>query len=90
MEIIGKKEEMALLSFLNIEKLRNFVWLLEVIANHPVLPTILVQQHTGNGSQISWFVHATDLSDGELKEEVFCVRFVYMEGFWAFAKPGGL
>ncbi|RZC91076.1 hypothetical protein C5167_028907 [Papaver somniferum] len=44
-----------------------------------VLPTILVQQHTGNGSQISWFVHATDLSDGELKEEVFCVRFVYME-----------
>ncbi|RZC71302.1 hypothetical protein C5167_034518 [Papaver somniferum] len=44
-----------------------------------VLPTILVQQHTGNGSQISWFVHATDLSDGELKEEVFCARFVYME-----------
>ncbi|RZC64378.1 hypothetical protein C5167_008067 [Papaver somniferum] len=46
------------------------------------LPTILVQQHTGNGSQISWFVHATDLSDGELKEEVFCARFVYMEEFF--------
>ncbi|RZC82060.1 hypothetical protein C5167_044643 [Papaver somniferum] len=26
---------MALLSFLNIKKLRNFVWLLEVIGNHP-------------------------------------------------------
>ncbi|RZC81685.1 hypothetical protein C5167_044262 [Papaver somniferum] len=47
-----------------------------------VLPTILVQQNTWNGSQISWFVHATDLSDGELKEEVFCARFVYMEEFF--------
>ncbi|KAI3895575.1 hypothetical protein MKX03_011784, partial [Papaver bracteatum] len=57
---------------------------LEVIANHPVLPTISVQEHTGSGSLKSWSWHASDFSDGELKEEVFCDRFVYMENAKSF------
>ncbi|KAI3891172.1 hypothetical protein MKW98_007477 [Papaver atlanticum] len=50
---------------------------MKVIVNHLVLPTISIQKH--NRSRKSWFWHATDFSDGELKEEVFCARFESIE-----------
>ncbi|KAI3868671.1 hypothetical protein MKW92_031621 [Papaver armeniacum] len=42
---------------------------LEVIANHLVLPKILIQEY---GCWKSYIWHASDYSGGELKEEVFC------------------
>lgn len=36
-----------------------------------------VQEHAGNEKSCLW--HATDFSDGELKDELFCIRFASIE-----------
>ncbi|KAG1338031.1 ran-binding protein 1 [Cocos nucifera] len=46
---------------------------LKICANHLVLPSIKMQEHVGNDKSCVW--HASDFSDGELKEEMFCIRF---------------
>ncbi|GMI92039.1 RAN binding protein 1 [Hibiscus trionum] len=46
---------------------------LKICANHLVLPTMTVQEHAGNDKSCLW--HAADFSDGELKDELFCIRF---------------
>ncbi|PKI34802.1 hypothetical protein CRG98_044807 [Punica granatum] len=50
---------------------------LKICANHLVLPTMTVQEHSGNDKSCLW--HATDFADGELKDELFCVRFGSIE-----------
>jgi len=50
---------------------------LKICANHLVLPSISVQEHSGNDKSCVW--HAPDFSDGELKEELFCIRFAKVE-----------
>ena len=50
---------------------------LKICANHLVLPTMTVQEHTGNEKSCVW--HATDFADGELKDELFCIRFASIE-----------
>ncbi|KAL5814820.1 hypothetical protein ACOSQ3_025605 [Xanthoceras sorbifolium] len=50
---------------------------LKICANHLVLPTMSVQEHAGNDKSCVW--HATDFADGELKDEVFCIRFGSVE-----------
>ncbi|KAJ7514588.1 hypothetical protein O6H91_23G051400 [Diphasiastrum complanatum] len=45
---------------------------LKICANHLVLPSTSLQEHAG--SDKSWVWHATDFSDGELKDELFCIR----------------
>ena len=42
-----------------------------------VLPTMSVQEHAGNDKSCVW--HATDFADGELKDELFCIRFASVE-----------
>lgn len=42
-----------------------------------VLPSISIQEHAGNEKSCVW--HASDFSDGELKEELFCIRFGSIE-----------
>lgn len=42
-----------------------------------VLPSATLQEHAG--SDKSWVWHASDFSDGELKEELFCIRFGNIE-----------
>ncbi|PKA50597.1 Ran-binding protein 1 like c [Apostasia shenzhenica] len=46
---------------------------LKICANHLILPSIKLQVHAGNEKSCVW--HATDFSDGELKDETFCIRF---------------
>ncbi|KAI3964380.1 hypothetical protein MKW92_045733 [Papaver armeniacum] len=55
---------------------------LKICANHLVLPTISMQEHAGNEKSCVW--HAADFSDGELKEELFCIRFASIENAKAF------
>nr|DAD26260.1 TPA_asm: hypothetical protein HUJ06_027728 [Nelumbo nucifera] len=50
---------------------------LKICANHLVSPTMSVQEHAGNEKSCVW--HATDFSDGELKDELFCIRFASVE-----------
>ncbi|KAJ8749787.1 hypothetical protein K2173_012338 [Erythroxylum novogranatense] len=50
---------------------------LKICANHLVLPTMSVQEHAGNDKSCVW--HATDFADGELKDELFCIRFASVE-----------
>ncbi|KAM1254963.1 hypothetical protein ACFX15_028666 [Malus domestica] len=50
---------------------------LKICANHLVLPKMTVQEHAGNEKSCVW--HATDFADGELKEELFCIRFASIE-----------
>ncbi|XP_008789135.1 ran-binding protein 1 homolog b-like [Phoenix dactylifera] len=50
---------------------------LKICANHLVLPTTKMQEHAGNDKSCVW--HATDFSDGELKEEMFAIRFGSVE-----------
>ncbi|KAF6149727.1 hypothetical protein GIB67_017460 [Kingdonia uniflora] len=50
---------------------------LKICANHLVLPSISIQEHAGNEKSCVW--HATDFSDGELKKELFCIRFASIE-----------
>ncbi|MCL7031268.1 hypothetical protein MKW94_019376 [Papaver nudicaule] len=47
----------------------------KICVNHLVLPTTATTMQEHAGSEKSWLWHATDFSDGESKEEVFCVRF---------------
>ncbi|GJP31768.1 hypothetical protein CLOM_g8875 [Closterium sp. NIES-68] len=46
---------------------------LKICANHTVLPTMSLQEHAG--SDKSWVWHAQDFADGELKKELFTMRF---------------
>ncbi|KAK4741801.1 hypothetical protein SAY87_025389 [Trapa incisa] len=55
---------------------------LKICANHLVLPTMSVQEHSGNEKSCVW--HATDFSDGELKDELFCIRFASIENCKSF------
>ncbi|XVE62065.1 hypothetical protein DITRI_Ditri06bG0089100 [Diplodiscus trichospermus] len=55
---------------------------LKICANHLVLPTMTVQEHAGNDKSCVW--HATDFADGELKEEMFCIRFASVENCKTF------
>ena len=42
-----------------------------------VIPTTSIQEHAGNDKSCVW--HAADFSDGELKDELFCIRFGSIE-----------
>lgn len=55
---------------------------LKICANHLVLPTMTVQEHSGNDKSCVW--HATDFADGELKDELFCIRFASVENCKTF------
>ncbi|KAA8517758.1 hypothetical protein F0562_015237 [Nyssa sinensis] len=55
---------------------------LKICANHLVLPTMTVQEHSGNDKSCVW--HATDFADGELKNELFCIRFASVENCKTF------
>lgn len=57
---------------------------LKICANHAVLPTVNLQEH--QGSDKTWVWHASDFSDGELKEELFCIRFGSVENAQTFKK----
>ncbi|KAF4346606.1 ran-binding protein 1 homolog b [Cannabis sativa] len=50
---------------------------LKICANHLVLPTMTVTEHAGNDKSCVW--HATDFAEGELKDELFCIRFASVE-----------
>ncbi|XP_042412127.1 ran-binding protein 1 homolog a-like [Zingiber officinale] len=50
---------------------------LKICANHLVVPTIKIQEHAGSDKSCVW--HASDFADGELKEELFCIRFGSVE-----------
>ncbi|CAL9205282.1 unnamed protein product [Musa hybrid cultivar] len=50
---------------------------LKICANHLVIPSIKIQEHAGNDKSCVW--HASDFADGELKEEMFCIRFGSVE-----------
>ncbi|KAE8655283.1 Ran-binding protein 1-like protein b [Hibiscus syriacus] len=56
--------------------------ILKICANHLVLPTMTVQEHAGNDKSCLW--HAADFADGELKDELFCIRFASVENCKAF------
>ncbi|KAK4492099.1 hypothetical protein RD792_002896 [Penstemon davidsonii] len=55
---------------------------LKICANHLVLPTMSVQEHAGNEKSCVW--HAPDFADGELKDEMFCIRFPSVENCKTF------
>ncbi|PNT57062.1 hypothetical protein POPTR_001G278900v4 [Populus trichocarpa] len=55
---------------------------LKICANHLVLPAMSVQEHAGNEKSCVW--HATDFADGELKDELFCIRFASVENCKTF------
>lgn len=42
-----------------------------------VVPSISLQEH--QGSDKTWVWHASDFSEGELKDELFCIRFGSVE-----------
>ncbi|URE38001.1 Protein tyrosine kinase [Musa troglodytarum] len=50
---------------------------LKICANHLVVPSIKMQEHAGSDKSCVW--HAMDFSDGELKEEMFAIRFGSVE-----------
>ncbi|KAD3338496.1 hypothetical protein R6Q59_026738 [Mikania micrantha] len=50
---------------------------LKICANHLVIPTMTVQEHAGNDKSCVW--HAADFADGELKDELFCIRFASVD-----------
>ncbi|KAL0844040.1 hypothetical protein Bca101_017286 [Brassica carinata] len=50
---------------------------LKICANHLVTSGMSVQEHAGNDKSCVW--HARDFSDGELKDELFCIRFASVE-----------
>ena len=50
-----------------------------------VVSSMSVQEHAGNEKSCVW--HASDFADGELKDELFCIRFASVESeyrirFW--------
>jgi Ran-binding protein 1 len=50
---------------------------LKICANFVVLPGMSLQEHAG--SEKSWVWHAADFADGELKDELFAIRFGSVE-----------
>ena len=64
-------------------------WLKEMVAIIIVIPFLIdvvwisvhhsltVQEHSGNEKSCVW--HASDFADGELKDELFCIRFPSVE-----------
>ncbi|KAJ6812471.1 ran-binding protein 1-like protein c-like [Iris pallida] len=50
---------------------------LKICANHYVFPGIKLQEHAGNDKSCVW--HAPDFSDGEVKDEMFAIRFGSVE-----------
>lgn len=42
-----------------------------------------VQEHAGNDKSCVW--HAADYADGELKDELFCIRFGSVESKYLFS-----
>ncbi|XP_031473062.1 ran-binding protein 1 homolog c-like [Nymphaea colorata] len=50
---------------------------LKICANHLIFPTLSIQEHVGNDKSCVW--HAPDFADGELKDELFCIRFGSVE-----------
>ncbi|KAI4368906.1 hypothetical protein MLD38_017410 [Melastoma candidum] len=55
---------------------------LKICANHLIGPTMTVQEHAGNEKSCVW--HAADFADGELKDEMFCIRFGSVENCKSF------
>ncbi|KAJ7570696.1 hypothetical protein O6H91_01G132000 [Diphasiastrum complanatum] len=55
---------------------------LKICANHIVLSTTSLQEHAG--SDKSWVWHAADFSDGDLKDELFAIRFGSVENAQKF------
>ncbi|XP_057424125.1 ran-binding protein 1 homolog b-like [Lotus japonicus] len=55
---------------------------LKICANHLISPTMSVQEHAGNEKSCVW--HARDFADGELKDELFCIRFPSIENCKSF------
>jgi Ran-binding protein 1 len=55
---------------------------LKICANHLVTAATKMQEHVGNEKSCVW--HATDFSDGELKDEMFCIRFASIENCKTF------
>ncbi|CAK9164651.1 unnamed protein product [Ilex paraguariensis] len=55
---------------------------LKICANHLVLTAIAMQEHAGNDKSCVW--HAPDFADGEVKEELFCIRFASVENCKTF------
>ncbi|CAN6908619.1 unnamed protein product [Brassica oleracea var. botrytis] len=55
---------------------------LKICANHFVKTGMSVQEHVGNEKSCVW--HARDFADGELKDELFCIRFASIENCKAF------
>jgi len=50
---------------------------LKICANHLVVSTTKMQEHAGSDKSCVW--HAADFADGELKEEMFAIRFGSIE-----------
>ncbi|GJN08176.1 hypothetical protein PR202_ga26069 [Eleusine coracana subsp. coracana] len=50
---------------------------LKICANHLVVSTTKMQEHAGSDKSCVW--HALDFADGELKEEMFAIRFGSVE-----------
>lgn len=48
-----------------------------------VVPGIKMQEHAGNDKSCVW--HATDFSDGELKDEMFAIRFGSVDSEYSFS-----
>ncbi|KAL3530906.1 hypothetical protein ACH5RR_010228 [Cinchona calisaya] len=55
---------------------------LKICANHLIIPTVIVQEYAGNDKSCVW--HAADFADGELKDEMFCMRFASVENCKTF------
>lgn len=55
---------------------------LKICANHLIIPSMTVQEHAGNEKSCVW--HASDYADGELKNELFCIRFASIENCKSF------
>ncbi|TKY46078.1 Ran-binding protein 1-like c [Spatholobus suberectus] len=58
--------------------------ILKICANHLIGRGMSVQEHAESENSCVW--HATDFADGELKDELFCIRFAsscrtFMETF---------
>ncbi|TVU18924.1 hypothetical protein EJB05_35044 [Eragrostis curvula] len=50
---------------------------LKICANHLVVSTTKMQEHAGSDKSCVW--HAVDFADGEVKEEMFAIRFGSVE-----------
>uniref|UniRef100_A0A0A9G900 RanBD1 domain-containing protein n=1 Tax=Arundo donax TaxID=35708 RepID=A0A0A9G900_ARUDO len=50
---------------------------LKICANHLVVSTTKMQEHAGSDKSCVW--HAADFADGEVKEEMFAIRFGSVE-----------